>query len=80
MVRAGKRDLKDLLNLKDLLPKKEALRTSIIYFILSFIWIQFSDEFFYKIIGNTSKYKDIQKYKGWDLYIFNDCFNLFFNI
>ncbi|MBU5312364.1 EAL domain-containing protein [Tissierella carlieri] len=79
MVRAGKRDLKDLLNLKDLLPKKEALRTSIIYFILSFIWIQFSDEFFYKIIGNTSKYKDIQKYKGWT-FIFLTTVLIYFSI
>lgn len=79
MVRAGKRDLKDLLNLKDLLPKKEALRTSIIYFILSFIWIQFPDEFFYKIIGNTSKYKDIQKYKGWT-FIFLTTVLIYFSI
>ncbi|CAK7063982.1 EAL domain-containing protein [Tissierella sp.] len=79
MVRFGKRDLKDLLNLKDLLPKKEALRTSIIYFILSFIWIQFSDEFFYKIIGNTSKYEDIQKYKGWT-FIFLTTVLIYFSI
>ncbi|MCQ4923119.1 EAL domain-containing protein [Tissierella carlieri] len=79
MVRVGKRDLKDLLNLKDLLPKKEALRISIIYFILSFIWIQFSDEFFYKIIGNTSKYKDIQKYKGWT-FIFLTTVLIYFSI
>ncbi len=59
-----KNGLEDLLDLKDLLPKKEALRISIIYFIMSFLWLNFSDKIFYRIVGDTSQYKNIQIYKS----------------
>lgn len=59
-----KNGLEDLLDLKDLLPKKEALRISIIYFIMSFLWLNFSDKIFYRIVGDNSKYRNLHIYKG----------------
>lgn len=72
-----KKNLKDILNLKDLAPEKEALRISIIYFVLSYLWIELSDNLFYRGVGDISRYKDIQRFKGWT-FIFATTILIFF--
>lgn len=58
-------DEKKLNKLQDLTPKREAFKVGFIYFIISTLWISFSDELLYKYIGEISKYKKFQTYKGW---------------
>lgn len=74
-----KNDLKDILNLKDLVPWKEALRISIIYFVLSSLWIKFFDNLFYKGIENISRDNGIQHYKGW-IFVFATTVLIYFLI
>ncbi|MBU5427886.1 EAL domain-containing protein [Tissierella pigra] len=56
-------DEKDLLNLKYLSPKKESLRVSIIYLILSFIGMYLSYLFLYKN-NNLETYNSVQFYNS----------------
>jgi len=47
------------------MKNKIALKVTLIYFLIGFLWILFSDQIIYKLAENSNTITTIQTYKGW---------------
>jgi len=47
------------------MKNKIALKVTLIYFLIGFLWILFSDQIIYKLAENSDTITTIQTYKGW---------------
>jgi len=47
------------------MKNKIALKITLIYFIIGFIWILFSDQLILRLVGSSDAITTIQTYKGW---------------
>ena len=47
------------------MKNKIALKITLIYFFIGFLWILFSDQFILTIAGESNSITVLQTYKGW---------------